>query len=737
MGGKQIAGVMSIVRRGQAARKGLPFDEEADAKLVEAVEAIQEKGSIALEATGAISDDGVIDPRDTRTVLGICLSVVLQQDHRGSATATGCSGCELRRPCSSRTGERSPGAWSAAPTTWGMRCVAVYVRCGRRRTPRERCRRGVSAPRDLLPRRQGDPRSGSSATGAGARSTRATASWPRTPSFAADVSARPGLTLGGSRPPEAIERMGDKLAAKALADEGGGSEHCRAPRTPAAADRTWATRCWSRPRREAAARACAIVEAPGGPGRGGRGGAQREAQSGFGDDRVFLERYVARARHIEIQILGDTHGQVVHLGERECSIQRRHQKILEESPSPRVDAALRKAMGDAALRLARALDYRSAGTVEFLLDDETGEFFFLEVNTRLQVEHPVTEARDRASIWCATSCASRQGEPLGYGQDEIRLRGRGHRGAPLRGGSRPTGLPAGDGNPGPRSRPRRRRRRCAGTAASSRDRSSARTSIPMLAKVIAHASHPRRGGGAPGAGPRAHAHVGGVTTNRDFLAATRCARPSPSPPGDTTTDFIDRVRPAAHASSRARRSCCAARPGGRALDPGRQPQRPPRSPGGMPPAGWRNARHARSAGRAGITPGTSIDRPATTRLRDGRFPLRRRGHRPRPRLERRRDRRRDRAVSAVRVRVSRAGDRIWWSRGRTGRPRASVEKPALQVLPGMPPMTAGGFVARHAGEGDRAAGPAWATASSAGETLRRPRGDEDGAPDARHRRRRR
>jgi propionyl-CoA carboxylase alpha chain len=117
---------------------------------------------------------------------------------------------------------------------------------------------------------------------------------------------------------------------------------------------------------------------------------RREALGSFGDDTLLLERYVESGRHVEIQILGDTFGDVIHLGERECSIQRRHQKILEESPSVAVDAALRARMGDAAVAAGRAIGYVSAGTVEFLLGDD-GHFYFLEVNTRLQVEHPVTE----------------------------------------------------------------------------------------------------------------------------------------------------------------------------------------------------------------------------------------------------------------------------------------------------------------------------------------------------------
>jgi len=119
--------------------------------------------------------------------------------------------------------------------------------------------------------------------------------------------------------------------------------------------------------------------------------AKREAKAGFDDERVFIEKYIKKSRHIEIQILGDQHGNVIHLGERECSIQRRHQKIIEESPSPKLDDGLREQIGNAAVKLAKKIKYQSAGTVEFILDENTNEFWFLEVNTRLQVEHPVTE----------------------------------------------------------------------------------------------------------------------------------------------------------------------------------------------------------------------------------------------------------------------------------------------------------------------------------------------------------
>src|ERR687898_1480138 len=125
--------------------------------------------------------------------------------------------------------------------------------------------------------------------------------------------------------------------------------------------------------------------------------ARREARGSFGDDTLLVERYVGSARHVEVQVLGDAHGTVIHLGERECSLQRRHQKVVEEAPSPLLDDRMRARMGTAAVEAARAVGYTGAGTVEFIVDAEPGgrggdiDFFFLEMNTRLQVEHPVTE----------------------------------------------------------------------------------------------------------------------------------------------------------------------------------------------------------------------------------------------------------------------------------------------------------------------------------------------------------
>jgi acetyl-CoA/propionyl-CoA carboxylase biotin carboxyl carrier protein len=193
-------------------------------------------------------------------------------------------------------------------------------------------------------------------------------------------------------PPEAIEQMGDKARAKAIARQAGVPVLPDAPVTDVG----------DLGDLEAVGLPAVVKAVAGGGGKGMRvvreagaladavAAAAREAQAAFGDGRVFVERYLDRPRHVEVQVLADAHGSCVSLGERECSLQRRHQKVVEEAPSPAVDPALRERMGAAAVALAQACGYAGAGTVEFLLD-ASGAFFFLEMNTRLQVEHPVTE----------------------------------------------------------------------------------------------------------------------------------------------------------------------------------------------------------------------------------------------------------------------------------------------------------------------------------------------------------
>src|SRR5438270_3945627 len=227
-------------------------------------------------------------------------------------------------------------------------------------------------------------------------------------------------------PPEAIAAMGDKIAAKRLAAEAGVA--------------TVPGYLGTIPDTEQAVKIAREIGYPvmikasvGGGGKGMRiahgadelrgefASAQHEARASFGDDRVFLEKYVEQPRHIEIQVLGDAHGNIVHLGERECSIQRRHQKVVEEAPSPFIDAATRAMMGEQAVALARAVDYHSAGTVEFIVDRQRN-FYFLEMNTRLQVEHPVTElvtGLDLVELMIRIAA----GERLRFGQSEVRLSG--------------------------------------------------------------------------------------------------------------------------------------------------------------------------------------------------------------------------------------------------------------------------------------------------------------------------
>ena len=330
-----------------------------------------------------------------------------------------------------------------------------------------------------------------------------------------------------------IKVMGDKLKAKELAEKSG------VPTLPMAADLKDAKNLGY---------PLLIKAAAGGGGKGMRIvtspknlkesviSAQREALSGFGDDRIFIERYVKKSRHIEIQILGDEHGNIVHLGERECSIQRRHQKIIEESPSPKVDPFLREQMGEAAIKLAKKIKYCSAGTVEFLMDDNTGEFWFLEVNTRLQVEHPVTEEVTGIDLVYEQIKIAR-GEELEFTQDDISWHGH----------SIEARLYAED--PGNNFLPE------VGTliaydtemAGDIRWDSGVEQGYkvgtdfdPMLSKVIAWAPNRIDAINKLARGLE-KAHFGGVKTNRDFLIS--CLRNESFINGNTTTDFIKREKP--------------------------------------------------------------------------------------------------------------------------------------------------------------------------------------------------
>ncbi|MDC0509218.1 biotin/lipoyl-binding protein [Gammaproteobacteria bacterium] len=330
-----------------------------------------------------------------------------------------------------------------------------------------------------------------------------------------------------------ITSMGDKLKAKVLAEKAG------VPTLPMTTD----------PKKASSIGYPILIKAA--AGGGGKGmrivdsnkelkesilGAQREALSGFGDDRVFIERYVASSRHIEIQILGDSYGNVVHLGERECSIQRRHQKIIEESPSPRVDPEMREAMGKAAVNLAKKLKYESAGTVEFLVDDKTGEFWFLEVNTRLQVEHPVTEGVTGKDLVYEQLRIAR-GEELGYTQEEIEWSGSSIEARLYAEDPSNDFLPATgkliayepDSNIEARWDTGVEQGSIIGTDFD-----------PMIAKVISTGKS-RTDAANKLALALESLHIGGVITNRDFLVSS--LRSEAFHEGLTTSDFIEKVDP--------------------------------------------------------------------------------------------------------------------------------------------------------------------------------------------------
>ena len=191
--------------------------------------------------------------------------------------------------------------------------------------------------------------------------------------------------------------------------------------------------------------------------------AQREGEKYFADGRVYVERYLEDPRHVEVQVLADAHGNVIHLGERDCTIQRRHQKLVEETPSPAVDEALRERIGRIAVDAARAAGYRSAGTIEGLLDAD-GDYYFMEMNTRIQVEHTVTEEVTGIDL-VREQVRIAAGEPLSLRQEDVRLRGSRDRVPDQRRGRRQR-LPAGAG-PDHRLPRAGRARACASTRASS------------------------------------------------------------------------------------------------------------------------------------------------------------------------------------------------------------------------------------------------------------------------------
>ena len=337
--------------------------------------------------------------------------------------------------------------------------------------------------------------------------------------------------------PDAIVQMGDKLSAKQLMQE------AKVPTLPAKELKS------DEDHGNAAKEIGYPVLVKASAGGGGRGmrivegpddlddaiiSARREAGASFGDDTLFLERWLAASRHVEIQILGDNHGNLLHCFERECSIQRRHQKIIEEAPSSAVNDELRDQMGKAAVAAAKKIGYSSAGTVEFLLDGD--EFWFLEVNTRLQVEHPVTEEITGLDL-VREQIRIAEGGELDFLQGDLAINGHAIE-ARLYAED-----PEKDFLPSPGTVHRWEPATAGNARFDSGIESGSEIGVefdPMIAKVIVHAPT-RREAASRLARALEQTRLQGLKTNRDFLVAT--LRTPEFLSGATTTDFIDKVRP--------------------------------------------------------------------------------------------------------------------------------------------------------------------------------------------------
>lgn len=238
----------------------------------------------------------------------------------------------------------------------------------------------------------------------------------------ARMVADAGLTFVGPSA-DLIDLMGDKVRARQAAEEAGvpvppGTGRIEAPSDVEAFVERHGLPVLMKASAGGGGRGMRLVREPGEVLEAFRS-ASAEAEAAFGDPGIFVERYIERARHIEVQVLGDMHGNVIHLGERECSVQRRYQKLIEEAPSAALSAEQREEIRTAGARLAAAVNYVGTGTVEFILDDDTGDFFFLEMNTRIQVEHPVTEMVTGVDL-VAAQLKVAAGEPLPIRQEDVR-----------------------------------------------------------------------------------------------------------------------------------------------------------------------------------------------------------------------------------------------------------------------------------------------------------------------------